>query len=101
MTNVTQTLAAPDLSALYMDDETAWLEAMAALIRRRDFARLDLDNLSEYLTDMAARDRREVRSRLVLLLSHLLKWDYQPEKRSGSWRATILNQRQELAVLTS
>src|SRR5258708_36269372 len=48
---------------------------------------------------MARRDRREVYSRLVVLLAHLLKWKYQPEKRSGSWRGTILTQRRELRQL--
>ena len=90
---------AESLAALYTDDETAWLEAMAALVRRRDLAALDLDNLGEYLSDMARRDRREVKSRLVVLLAHLLKWQFQREKRSRSWRTTILSQRQELADL--
>ena len=90
---------AESLAALYADDETAWLEAMAALVRRRDLAGLNLDNLSEYLTDMAQRDRREVKSRLVVLLAHLLKWECQREKRSRSGRTTVLNQRQELADL--
>jgi hypothetical protein len=48
---------------------------------------------------MARRDRREVYSRLVVLLTHLLKWDHQPERRSGSWRGTILAQRRELRLL--
>lgn len=87
---------AESLAALYTEDETAWLEEMAALVRRRDVAGLDLDNLGEYLTDMAKRDRREVKSRLVVLLMHVLKWEFQPEARSGSWRATILHQRNEL-----
>jgi hypothetical protein len=87
---------AESLAGLYRDDETAWLEAMAELVRRRDLKNLDLDNLGEYLTDMARRDRREVKSRLVVLLAHLLKWEFQPEKRSRSWRTTILHQRQEL-----
>jgi hypothetical protein len=87
------------LAALYAEDETAWLEAMAALIQRRDLAGLDLDNLAEYLTDMARRDRREVKSRLVVLMAHLLKWESQREKRSRSWRTTVLHQRQELADL--
>ncbi len=65
---------ADSLAALYAEDETAWLEAMAALVHRRDLAGLDLDNLGEYLTDMARRDRREVKSRLVVLLTHLLRW---------------------------
>ena len=92
---------AESLAALFTEDETAWLEAMADLIRRRDLAALDLENLAEYLADMARRDRREVKSRLVVLLAHLLKWDFQPEKRSRSWRTTILSLRQELADLAS
>ncbi|HKM55673.1 MAG TPA: DUF29 domain-containing protein [Isosphaeraceae bacterium] len=92
---------AESLAALFTEDETAWLEAMADLIRLRDLAALDLENLAEYLVDMARRDRREVKSRLVVLLAHLLKWDFQPEKRSRSWRTTILSQRQELADLAS
>ena len=90
---------AKSLADLYADDETAWLETMAALVRRRDLAGLDLDNLGEYLADMAQRDRREVKSRLVVLLAHLLKWEFQPEKRSRSWRTTVLTQRQELSDL--
>jgi hypothetical protein len=87
------------LAALYAEDETAWLEAMADLVRRRDLAGLDLDHLGEYLTDMARRDRREVKSRLVVLLAHLLKWESQREKRSRRWRTTVLHRRQELADL--
>lgn len=90
---------AGSLAAVYLEDETAWLEAMAALVRLRDLEALDLENLGEYLTDMAQRDRREVKSRLVVLLVHLLKWEFQPERRSRSWRSTVLNQRQELADL--
>ena len=86
-------------AALYEADETAWLEATADLIRSGRLPEVDLNNLAEYLTDMARRDRREVFSRLVVLLSHLLKWEYQPERRSGSWRGTIREQRRELRQL--
>jgi hypothetical protein len=82
--------------ALYEADETAWLEAMAALIDQGKLDELDYPHLKEYLTDMARRDRREVQSRLVVLVAHLLKWTHQPERRSGSWRATIIAQQQEL-----
>jgi len=95
------TVEALPLETLYQQDETAWLEAMSELIRMRQFDAVNFTNLAEYLTDMAARDRREVRSRLSTLLMHLLKWEYQPNKRSRSWRTTVLNQRQELAVLAS
>lgn len=95
------TVEALPLETLYEQDETAWLEAMSELIRLGRFDAVDYPNLAEYLADMAARDRREVRSRLVNLLMHLLKWKHQPDKRSHSWRTTVLNQRQELAVLAS
>lgn len=84
---------------LYDSDETAWLEAMAALAREGRALDLDLPHLAEYLQDMARRDRREVLSRLVVLIAHRLKWDHQPEHRSASGRATIEVQRQELAEL--
>ena len=87
------------LSVLYEQDETAWLEAMSALVAEGRYAELDYPNLSEYLADMAKRDRREVFSRLVVLLTHLLKWDHQSDRRSGSWKGTIREQRRELRQL--
>ena len=84
------------LPALYERDETAWLEAMAELARDGRAKDLDLGHLAEYLFDMARRDRREVESRLAVLLSHLLKWTYQPDHRARGWRATVIEQRQEL-----
>jgi hypothetical protein len=93
------TTEALDLSVLYERDETAWLEAMSALAASKRYAEMDYLHLSEYLADMAKRDRREVFSRLVVLLAHLLKWEHQPEGRSGSWRGTIRAQRRELRQL--
>src|SRR5947208_16943234 len=93
------TAEALDLSVLYERDETAWLETMSALAASRRYAEMDYLHLSEYLADMAKRDRREVFSRLVVLLAHLLKWEHQPEGRSGSWRGTIREQRRELRQL--
>ncbi len=71
------TAEALDLSVLYERDETAWLEAMSALAASGRYAEMDFRHLSEYLADMARRDRREVFSRLVVLLCHLLKWEHQ------------------------
>jgi hypothetical protein len=87
------------LKTLYERDETAWLEAMSALAAEGRYAEMDYPNLSEYLADMAKRDRREVFSRLVVLLAHLLKWEFQPDRRGGSWRGTIREQRRELRQL--
>jgi hypothetical protein len=87
------------LSTLFERDETAWLEVMSQMAGAGRYAEMDYPNLSEYLADMAKRDRREVSSRLVTLLTHLLKWEHQPDDRSRSWQSTILEQRRELRKL--
>jgi hypothetical protein len=84
------------LSRLYTEDEIAWLEIMADLVRRRQFGQLDYKNLSEYLTDMALSEKREVLSRLAVLIAHRLNWKFQPRKRSRGWALTILEQQEML-----
>src|SRR2546430_5252976 len=86
-------------SVLYEQDETAWLEAMSELILLGRLDEVDYPNLAEYLADMARRDRREVESRLTVLITHVLKWVLQPDHRSGSWKGTIIEQRQEVGGL--
>jgi Domain of unknown function DUF29 len=93
--------ATAELSQLYEADETAWLETMADLIQQGRWDDLDYAHLGEYLSDMARRDRREVKSRLTTLLAHILKWIHQPDQRSRSWRGTIIEQRQELSDLVA
>ncbi|MEX0700520.1 MAG: DUF29 domain-containing protein [Planctomycetales bacterium] len=95
------TTQARSLRVLYQQDETAWLEAMAELLRLGRLDEVDYPNLAEYLADMARRDRREVENRLIVLLAHALKWACQPDRRSGSWKSTIIEQRQELEGLAS
>ena len=90
---------APPQASLYEQDETAWLEQTARLVAERRLDEIDHEHLGEYLSDMARRDKREVLSRLIVLLAHLLKWERQPEQRSNSWRGTILLQRGELKDL--
>jgi hypothetical protein len=86
-------------STLYEADETAWLDATVELVRQGRVGEVDPECLAEYLSDMARRDRREVESRLIVLLAHLLKWLHQPDRRTGNWRVTIIEQRQELEGL--
>lgn len=93
------TKTADALSDLYLADETAWLDSMAERIRAGRLDELDYAHLAEYLEDMAIRDRREVNSRLKVLILHLLKWDYQPDMRTSSWQASIMNQQDELEGL--
>lgn len=87
------------LTELYEADETAWLETMAELIADGRIDELDCAHLQEFLTDMANRDKREVESRLGVLMMHVLKWTHQEKKRSKSWRRTIVNQRRELTKM--
>jgi len=91
--------AESSLTDLYEIDETAWLDEMARLTKSGRIDLLDLPNLSEFLSSMAKRERREILSRLTVLLQHLLKWEFQPDRRSKSWEATIRVQRRELQQL--
>jgi hypothetical protein len=83
----------------YDTDFHQWIEDQAALLRAGNLAQLDVANLVEELESMSARERRELINRLAVLLAHLLKWEYQPERRSTSWRLTINEQRRQLALL--
>jgi hypothetical protein len=86
---------------LYDTDILLWSEEQAKLLRQRSANELDWDNLAEEIESMGKSQRREVRSRLQVLLQHLLKWTYQPEHQSRSWRTTIISQRHNLEdVLT-
>ncbi len=93
------------MNDLYETDFLLWTERQTALLRRRATGDLvndgDLDwrNLAEEIEAVGASTRRELRNRLARLLQHLLKWHYQPELRRRSWRATIVEQREELGDL--
>lgn len=87
------------MSGLYERDFYAWAEEQAALLRAGQTASLDLAHLAEEVEGMSVSQRRELMARLVVLLTHLLKWRLEPELQSRSWRATILTQRQEFEDL--
>jgi Domain of unknown function DUF29 len=77
----------------YERDFDAWLQHQAEALRAQQWERLDVGHLVEEVEELRKTERRGVRSQLRLILSHLLKWRYQPEKRSESWRTTIANGR--------
>jgi hypothetical protein len=83
----------------YEEDFVAWLEDQAGRARRGEVEGLDLENIAEELEGLARSDRREIRSRLTALLTHLLKCFVQPQKRSSSWLGTIAEQRDGIAML--
>jgi len=81
---------------LYETDFYGWIQNQADMLRSRNFAALDLDNLIEEIEDMGKRQKQELRSRLTVLFMHLLKWQYQPALQSRSWVSTIKIQRFEI-----
>ncbi|MBV5310998.1 DUF29 domain-containing protein [Chromatium okenii] len=81
------------------DDHRAWLLESAALIRAGQFDALDAVQLAEELEDIGTSTARELENRVGVLLAHLLKWRYQPERRGASWEATIKEQRQRILRL--
>jgi hypothetical protein len=83
-------------SVEYDEDFYAWSLHNAELLRQRQLNAIDIDHIAEELDALAKNQRRELRSRLTVLLMHLLKWRYQPELQSRSWRVTIDTQRDEL-----
>lgn len=84
---------------LYEQDFHAWTQEQAVLLRQGKLTQLDIENLIEEIESLGRQERRELVNRLVVLLHHLLKWEFQPEHRSRSWEATIKIQRLEVSKL--
>lgn len=88
-----------DVAELHADDWSAWLLRQAAHLRQRNLGSIDFDNLAEELESLGRSDQRALRSHLLILLLHLLKWDNQPNKRGSSWQNSILSAREEVEEL--
>lgn len=87
------------LAMTYEQDFYSWLMGNAQLLRERKFSDLDIEHIIEELESMGKREKRALVSRLTVLLAHLLKWQFQPAKRSRSWKNTILVQRLDIQEL--
>lgn len=84
--------------AHYDTDVVAWASEQARLIRAGRFDLLDLEHIAEEIEDVGKSEQRELMSRMAVLLSHLLKWQFQSERRSRSWENTISIQRKRIAI---
>ncbi len=82
---------------LYEADFYEWTRQQAELLRERRWDDLDLENLIEEVQSVGISDKREIASRLLVLLAHLLKWRCQPGARCTSWAGTIREQRSRIA----
>lgn len=95
----TNSKAVRPTQSLYNTDFYAWTQEQAALLRNQQWSRVDLPNLIEEIESLGNQQRQELRNRLSVLIGHLLKWQYQPQRRSRSWLATIRIQRLDIAEL--
>ena len=89
----------PTRSSLHDDDFYAWAQQQAALLRDGRVAEADLAAIAEEIESMGKTEKRELVSRLTVLLLHLLKWQAKPGLRGNSWRLSIANARDEIADL--
>ncbi|NJL45299.1 MAG: DUF29 domain-containing protein [Leptolyngbyaceae cyanobacterium SM2_3_12] len=88
-----------DSPDLYETDFYAWTQTQAALLGHQRWDQIDVPNLIEEIASLGRQQRQELRNRLSLLIGHLLKCQYQPQRRSRSWLGTIRIQRREVARL--
>ncbi len=84
------------LSILYQQDAYTWALRNAELIRAHRFSEVDWEHVAEEIEAVGKSEWRELESRLIVLLAHLLKWQYQAARRGRSWRTTIQEQRHRL-----
>lgn len=88
-----------DNTTLYDHDFYAWTREQSRLLREGRLSDADIANIAEEIESMGRGEKRELGSRLVVLLQHLLKWEHQPQRRGKSWELTIANARDDLADL--
>ncbi|MBI4639654.1 MAG: DUF29 domain-containing protein [Candidatus Tectomicrobia bacterium] len=85
--------------ASYEQDFYAWLLKSAELLRQKKFSELDVEHIAEELEGMARSDKRQLINRFAVLLAHLLKWQYQPDRRSKNWERSMKEQRKRTRLL--
>lgn len=77
-------------------DFYAWTQEQAQLLKTGQIHQIDWQNIAEEIEDMGRSEKRQLESRLEILMMHLLKWQFQPNLRSRSWQLTIKEQRLRL-----
>ncbi len=95
------------LTTQYEQDFNAWIQQHIELLKQGRFNEIDVEHLIEELEDMGKSNLRELENRLIVLIAHLLKWQYQYQQlqnqwktfTGGSWRGTITEQRTKIAKL--
>lgn len=84
------------LKTQYETDYLEWIETTLEKLRSCDYDSVDWENLIEEIEDMGRSERRGLKSNLIVVLVHLLKWQFQPDRRSGSWGGSIVEHRRRI-----
>lgn len=84
------------MNTTYDKDVVAWAQEQAQLLRSGQFADLDIEHITDEIESVGKSEQRELASRMAVLLAHLLKWEYQPDRRCSSWARTIKVQRDSI-----
>ena len=71
------------------EDYAAWIGHQVDALKQGRFDELDIEELAGEVDSLGKRDFKELRSALRVIILHMLKWDYQPERRDVSWRKSI------------
>ena len=87
------------MSLISNQDYSLWLEKTAQLLREGQWHAVDVEGLAQEIEAMGRSEKRAVKSNLIVLLMHLLKMKRQPEKRTESWRSSIVEHRRRLLLL--
>lgn len=84
---------------LYEYDFNEWIAQQVALLKQGRVSEIDAIHLITELEEMGKSSLRESESRFIILIAHLLKWQFQPNQQSSSWRGLINEQRLQLSRL--
>ncbi|MEO1385851.1 MAG: DUF29 domain-containing protein [Cyanobacteria bacterium J06634_6] len=87
---------AEEIAALYDHDYLAWIEATTECLQQRDYSNIDWENLMEEIASLGRDDKRRLETDLVVVLWHLLKWQYKPDHRNCTWELNIVEHRRRI-----
>jgi hypothetical protein len=79
----------------YDNDFYGWILSQANLLKHEEYKKVDWHNVIEEIEALGRSEKRTLKSYLRVLLMHMLKWEYQPEKRTTSWSISIKNSRDD------
>ena len=80
----------------YDTDLTLWADRTARLLREKRWEEVDWEHLIQEVEDLGKSERSAIGSQMERVMLHLLKWEYQPQRRSDSWLDSINDGRSQI-----